>query len=217
MSCCVHIGRLAALSLSGHTFARMPTLFRAIPLETLCVSHHTAWRFAEKARFSVHFRPGCAVPPPRVLPFSKAKRSLSGYSAALPASPFCDVLRYVAGAPQNVQIHRMNACLPVLGVGIGTWNMCCRPHGRMRYTECVSCENMGAEFSPVPVARQRKFCGRLSWRRLQSCCDDGALSPGRRRSSSDGSTGTSRESHILSMRTVPGAAPRRARMWRTSA
>ena len=44
--------------------------------ETLCVSNHTACRFAEKRGFSAHFGPGGAVPPPRVSPFSKLKRSV---------------------------------------------------------------------------------------------------------------------------------------------
>ena len=42
--------------------------------ETLCVSNHTACRFAEKAHFSAHFGPGGAVPPPRVSSFLKVKR-----------------------------------------------------------------------------------------------------------------------------------------------
>ena len=55
--------------------------------ETLRISNHTACRFAEKTRFfrsllagrrcaaASRFRPGGAVPPPRVSPFSKLKRS----------------------------------------------------------------------------------------------------------------------------------------------
>ncbi|WP_300802000.1 hypothetical protein, partial [uncultured Desulfovibrio sp.] len=40
----------------------------------------------KKRGFSAHFRPGGAVPPPRVLPFSKAKRSCLG-SVAVMAAP----------------------------------------------------------------------------------------------------------------------------------
>ncbi len=45
-------------------------------LEMFCISNHTACRFAEKAGFSAHFGPGGAVPPPRVSPVSKLKRSM---------------------------------------------------------------------------------------------------------------------------------------------
>ena len=62
--------------------ARAPRFIqmRHFQFETLCVSNHTACRFAEKAGFSAHFGPGGAVTPPRVLPFSKAKRSSSDRS-----------------------------------------------------------------------------------------------------------------------------------------
>ena len=43
--------------------------------EMLRISNHTACRFAEKCVFSAHFGPGGAVPPPRISPFSKVKRS----------------------------------------------------------------------------------------------------------------------------------------------
>ena len=43
--------------------------------EMLRISNHTACRFAEKPRFSAHFGPGGAVPPSRVSPISKVKRS----------------------------------------------------------------------------------------------------------------------------------------------
>ena len=45
--------------------------------EMLRLANHTVCRFAEKARFSALFRPGGAVPPPRVSSFSKLKRSKS--------------------------------------------------------------------------------------------------------------------------------------------
>ena len=43
--------------------------------ETLRISNHTACRFAKKRNFSAHFWPGGAVPPPRVSPLKKVKRS----------------------------------------------------------------------------------------------------------------------------------------------
>ena len=59
--------------------ARYKKSLEHFQFETLRVSNHTACRFAEKKRgFSAHFGPGGAVPPPRVSPFSKLKRSSSG-------------------------------------------------------------------------------------------------------------------------------------------
>ena len=46
--------------------------------ETRCDSNHTDCCFVEKPRFfSAYSGPGGTAPPPRVLPFSKAKRSIS--------------------------------------------------------------------------------------------------------------------------------------------
>ena len=50
-------------------------LLEHFQFEMLRVPNHIACRFAEKTRFSAWFGPGGAVPPPRVLPFSKATRS----------------------------------------------------------------------------------------------------------------------------------------------
>ena len=50
--------------------------------ETLCVPNHTAWRFAEKTRFFRSLLAGGAVPPPRILLFSKAKCAISPQDAS---------------------------------------------------------------------------------------------------------------------------------------
>ncbi|WP_297261649.1 hypothetical protein [uncultured Desulfovibrio sp.] len=57
--------------------ARFVSRLELFPFETFCVSNPTAWRYAEKRGFSAHVQPGGAVPPPRVSPFSKVKRSRS--------------------------------------------------------------------------------------------------------------------------------------------
>ena len=48
-------------------------LLEHFQFEMLCISNHTACRFAEKRGFSARFGPDGAVSPPRVLPFSMAK------------------------------------------------------------------------------------------------------------------------------------------------
>ena len=77
----------------------------------LCISNHTACRSAKKKRcFSARFCPGCAVPPPRVLPFSKVKRSknpspgeaqtttgLSPFSGPAPGAAAAEKRRETAG------------------------------------------------------------------------------------------------------------------------
>ncbi|HIX40232.1 MAG TPA: hypothetical protein H9857_05485, partial [Candidatus Desulfovibrio intestinigallinarum] len=50
--------------------------------EMLCISNHTACRFAEKRGFFTHFGPGGAVLPPRVLPFFKVETLYSRGTAA---------------------------------------------------------------------------------------------------------------------------------------
>ena len=51
---------------TGHVasdFQRSCMVLEHFQFETLCVSNHTACRFAEKRGFSAHFGPGGAVPP----------------------------------------------------------------------------------------------------------------------------------------------------------
>ena len=74
----------------GHFVIIRPPL-EHFQFEMLRISNHTACRFAEKRGFSAHFGPGGAVPPPRVSPFSKLKRSRRSYpessdAGACPAS-----------------------------------------------------------------------------------------------------------------------------------
>ena len=47
--------------------------------ETLCVSNHTACRFAEKRGFSTHFWSDGAVPPLRALPFSEVELAKTSF------------------------------------------------------------------------------------------------------------------------------------------
>ena len=67
--------------------------------ETLRVSHHTAWRFAEKTRFFRLVWPGGAVPPPRVSLFSKMKRSSRRGRLSSEGAPSCLLSRADWGEP----------------------------------------------------------------------------------------------------------------------
>ena len=78
------------------------------PFETLCVSNHTAWRFAEKTRSSAWFGPGGAVSPPRVSSFSKVKR----FSDARPqdGSGPCPARAFVQSQGRDIRHDGVGRC-----------------------------------------------------------------------------------------------------------